>query len=418
MSQQRGYTTVMVLSLCAVLIAAQFSVLAAAPVAEPPGKKTFLKHRLTVSVIEEVGATGLEIALSSEPAKAIRFPTIRSSQPGFGTLSVGDRPDAVNLLLDSTTAEKGLYDLLYIDLNGDAQMTANERFQGRRDDTGCSFGPIRLDVSIAGTRVPQWFQFRYSDYEVERGRRVRNFTAINSGYYVGRVEFGKRTYLIALSDQNANGMFADLTATGGPAGDRLLIDLNGDGRFDVRPGSEESQTLGQNVLLDGAYWQVHVEKDGGAISVGELEQPLGELHAGVADFALLLRDKNGDMRVRGKDGMARVPVGDYHLARCQYAMVDPAGRRWVFTGSGDADIPIVITTEKPARLPLGPPLTPRVNVERIDDEKVAFLFTLTGAGGESYHDIYYNDQIKPATPKVRVHDLSGRQLAQMDFHFG
>jgi hypothetical protein len=69
-------------------------------------------------------------------------------------------------------------------------------------------------------------------------------------------------------------------------------------------------------------------------------------------------------------------------------------------------------------LNLGPPFTPKVEVTRIDKEKVALTLSMHGVGGEVYNEIHYNDNAKPPAPKVRVYDSSGKELVQLDFHYG
>jgi hypothetical protein len=274
-----------------------------------------------------------------------------------------------------------------------------------------------LNVHAGGETAPQWFVFRFVDYEIDAGKPVRNLSAVNAGYYMGHVQFGSQRRLIAIADNNGNGVYNDYTRTG-RMGDKLLIDFNGDGEFDIRAGSEETQPLGRYALVGDRYWQVDVAADGSAVTVAPLGKPLGTVRSNVSQFALLLRGDEGDMRVRGTGGSARVPAGKYTLVRCQFVMQDTAGRRWVFTGGGEDRVTVDVPANDSVELPLGPPLTPKIEVTRIDNAHVALTISLRGSGGESYNEIFYNDNVKPPAPKARLFDDAGLALGQLDFHYG
>jgi hypothetical protein len=383
------------------------------------GKEFPLKYRLSVTVAEEVGTSGQTLTILGDPPRLKSEPRYASPRPLYSVLSLGAGPEEFHLVLDSSERRDRGYDTLYVDADRDGRITVDEKVVGQPTDTGFIFGPVRLLVWDGARRTPQWFQFRFSDYEVEEGRTVRNFQAFNAGYYTGTVQFGDQKRRIALVDSNGNGVYNDYPKPGGPAGDRLLIDLNGDGQFDIGPLSEEAQPLGRYVLAGDRYWRLDVAPDGSAVTVAPLDLPLGTLRSEVSEFALLLRGREGDLRVRGTGGVARVPAGRYHLVRCQFVLDDKAGRRWSFTGGGgENDVPVDVPADSTTPLALGPPLTPKVTLTRIDAERVALNLAMKGAGGETYNEIYYADQIKPPVPKVRLFDLGGRELTQLDFHYG
>lgn len=387
--------------------------------AQPAAGTEFpLKYRLTLNIAEEVGAVGQPLTILGDPPKLKEEPRYNSPKPIYSTLLVGPNQDEHALVLDTSTNDGLEYDCLYLDANGDGRLTPDEKLASSQRDTGWTFGPAKVLVTLGNRRVPQWYVFKFVDYEIDAGKRVRNLIALNAGFYTGYVNFGNTRRLVAVVDNNGNGVYDDFTRSGGPIGDKLLIDLNGDGEFDIRPNSEESQALGRYVLVGDRYWQVHVAADGSAITLAPITKPLGTIRSEVSDFALLLRGDEGDIRVRGSGGVARLPAGKYTLVRCQFAINDSAGRRWVFSGSGENGITLDIPDDNPVHLTLGPPLTPKVEVTRIDKDKIALTLSLHGAGGESYNEIFYNDQAKPPVPKVRLHDSSGRELGQMDFHYG
>ncbi len=386
--------------------------------ARAENKREFpLKYRLSVNVSDEVATATQQLTLLADRVKLNSEPTYHSPKPIYSTMLVGAQQDELGIVLDTSSENGRDYDCLYVDGNGDGRLSADEKLKGIQRETAWTFGPTKMMVHSGTKKVPQWFLFQFADYEIDTDKTVRSLHALNSGYYTGTVHFGQQKRLIAVVDNNGNGLYNDLTKTG-KLGDRLLIDFNGDGEFDIRPTSEETQPLGRYVLVADQYWQVDVAADGSSVAVQPLAKALGTLQSDISEFALLLRDEEGDLRVRGSGGIAKVPTGDYTLVRCQFVLNDQAGRRWVFTGGGESRVTVKVPANESARLLLGPPLTPKIEVTRIDNEKIALTLSLHGAGGETYNEVYYNDNAKPPVPKARLFDSNGRELAQLDFHYG
>jgi hypothetical protein len=378
-----------------------------------------LKYRLTVSIAEEVGTAGQALTILSDRKPLKQEPTYVAAKPIYATLLLGADREEYMAVLDTSRPESREYDCLYLDANNDGRISPAEKTAGTPRDAGWAFGPLKLTVSSGGTKAPQWFLFYFVNYETEPGKRVRNLEVVNAGFYTGIVQFGSQRLRVALVDHNGNGLYNDYPRAGSWLGDRLLVDLDGNGEFDFRATSEETQPLGRYVLVGDRYWQVEVAADGGKIAVAPLDKPLGGLRCEAAgEFALLLRNAEGDLRVRGRGGVARLPAGTYALVRCQFVLRDSAGRRWVFTGAGEDKMTIEVPPNGPGKVTLGPPFVPKIEVTRIDKEKIALNLALRGQGNEIYNDIYYNDQIRPPAPKARLYDAGGREVAQLDFHYG
>jgi hypothetical protein len=377
-----------------------------------------LKYRLTASIEEEVGAAGQSLSLLAEPAKLRDQSRFNADKPIYSSVLIGANQEEHAVVLDRSNKDGSVYDALYVDTNGDGLLTPTEKYPGTEKDTAWTFGPVKFVVNDGSSHSPQWFWFRFVDYELDKNRQVRTLHAINAGYYLGRVTFGDIRRLVAVVDSNGNGIYNDFARPGGKPGDKLLIDADGDGEFDVRLTGEETQPLGRYLLVRDRYWQFEVAADGSKVSVSPLAKDVGTLRSPISEFALLLRSDDGDLRVRGAGGIARLPAGTYRLIRFQYALNDPAGRRWVFSGGGENRVNITVPPNETSALPIGLPLVPKVEVTRIDNERLALTLRMHGAANETYNEIFYNAGIKPPVPKVRLFDSAGKELTLLDFHYG
>ncbi|MBV9123843.1 MAG: hypothetical protein JO112_10840 [Planctomycetes bacterium] len=385
-----------------------------------------LKYRLTVNDAEEVGLGGQFLPLSDgkDPlagkVSLREEPHYKSPKPLYATFRLGTGKDPYTLVLDSSAGQDHGYDLLYLDANRDGRITPGEQLSPTPGARANSFGPIKLQVENGPDRSPQWFLFQLSEYQISEGKTSVQLALVNAGYYQGLVTFGDRKLLLAVADTDGNGLYNDLLGTPSRGGDRLLIDRNGDGKLDGGYQSEEAQPLGRYVLVDDRYWQLDVAPDGSSVAVQPLDKPLGTLRADVPDPTLILRSDEGALRVRVRDGTVRVPAGKYRLVTGNYRLSDRTGQQWFFTTyCRDNTGPLVeVPPEGEARLPMGPPWIPRVEVVTAAGSDLTLGLTLRGAGGEVYNGVQKVNGEWPPVPRVRILGPDGGELAVLDFHYG
>ena len=393
--------------------------LLAQPLEAGERKEFPLKYRLTAQVAEELGAGGQELTLTARRPPLKQEPAYRSPHPLYAHVKVGINEEQIPLALDQSQGGERGYDTLYVDAGRNGRLTSREKYAGVSRAGGTVFGPVKLLVDGGGERSPQWFWFQLAEFESAEGKWVRTLRAVNAGYYRGLVAFGDQKRLLAVVDADGNGLFNDTMTRANQGGDRLLIDWNGDGRFDVGHQSEEAQPLGRYLLVGERYWHLDVAPDGSSVTVEPLDKPLGLLEADVSDFSIFLNGEEGVVRVRGRGGRARVPAGKYRLVQCSFRLQDRAGRCWAFAARYGADEFVEVRAGGAAHLRLGPPLVPAVEVGPLLKGKVNFTLGLRGAGGEVYTEVRFDANERPAAPRARVLDAAtGRELALLDFHYG
>jgi len=377
-----------------------------------------LKYRLSVHITEETGPGGQRLPLSTRLTSLKQEPKYDSPEPLYATLKLGVNYEAFPLVLDCSSGGTRGYDILFLDANRDGRLGPEKKLTGEARTSGTVFGPVKLLVDCGAERSPQWFLFQLVEFEADDGKFTRELMAINAGYYQGVVTFGREKRLVAFVDADGNGLYNNVLKGPGQVGDRLLIDQNGDGKLDPDSQGEETQPLGRYVLVGDRFWQMDVAPDGSSVTVAPLDKPLGTIRANVTHYALLLRGNQGVLRLRSRDGTARLPAGKYQLLQCVYRLTDPAGRSWGFSASAQEGVSVVVVAGKEVRLPFGPPFVAKVDFAPPEKGRLTLNLTLSGAGGESYSFAFVGDREKPPFPKAHILDANGLELALLDFHFG
>jgi hypothetical protein len=380
-------------------------------------KEFLLKYRLSLQITQEVGAGGQILTLTTQKPALKAEPPYQSREPLYAVLELGVKKEPFTLVVDSSGPGRG-YDTLYLDVDRTGRISAANKMARTAGTTGKVFGPAKISVDCGTERSPQSFLFHLREYKSAEGEIVRDLMAVNAGYYQGMVSFGDQKRLVAVVDADGNGLYNDYSTKADGGGDRLLIDLNGDGKFDPRANGDEAQPLGRYVLVGDHYWRIDVAADGSALTVEPLDKPLGVIRATIADYTLLLEGKDGVFRVRGKAGTVRVPAGAYHMSQCVWRVYDKSRRFWEFSGQGPAGASLEVPAAGELKLPLGPPLSPTIAVSPPEAGRITLLLSLLGAGGESYRLVRLNNTENPPIPRARIVDSGGHELAVVVFHYG
>ncbi len=99
----------------------------------------------------------------------------------------------------------GMYDIFYIDSNGNGRLDDEEpKRQYRMDQTSSYFGPVKVIFQIDDGPVSYHLNFRYYGYNDEK--RLYVYTA---GWYQGEVTINGEKKQCVLFDYNTNGTFND-----------------------------------------------------------------------------------------------------------------------------------------------------------------------------------------------------------------
>lgn len=378
-----------------------------------------LRYRMTNNVFQEVGdLPGQSLIPLKQPGEElISEPSYASGQPLYLKATLGRGLDSqYTLVLDRSKGSTGDYDLLYVDRDNDEDLNEEKPLLGYRREGAFWFGPIPL--LLVGKNGPYIYHFFciYRIYHSQGGSR-RSIGLYSAGYYLGRANIGGARHSLAVVDADGNGVFNDLsTALGG--GDRVLIDLNDDGLFEVdSEDSEEVYSLSAFLPVRDRYYALTLPPEGGALTLAEPTLVFGTLRTGLANFALKMGSDQGFFTFRSPKPELHIPIGIYQLQACTIEVKDAAGDVWKcfgrFPNKKEALLPI--RKKEVTVLKLGPPLKVWA-VPQVREEQVEFSLKVTGGAGEEYGEFFKNGR-RVSPPRLHIADPAGQAIGIYNFAY-
>lgn len=372
-----------------------------------------LLYRTTSSLEQEVGSVNGQYLQASGKPKALRAePRYGSNNPRYFVWSVqgGKRV----LVLDESKGPGKGYDRLFVDQDGDGVLAEGEQVRGWRRQGSLTFGPVK--VSLQTENGPRTYHFLARCYTYDRS--YQNLRVEGACYYLGRIRLGDQSHKVALVDNNANGVFNDLSTMPWD-GDRLLLDLYGDGKFTVNTEeSPETFPLAKLLQVGDRYLALEAAPDGSRLATAVPDLKFGQVQSAAGAFQVWLSSKDGVLRVRAENGQAKVPAGEYRLVMTLLAQTDEKGRKWELTSysRGEPGPPVKVTESGITELKLGAPLQARAEAY-VQGREVSFSLQLTDAAGLPLSNLTVDGQ-RPAAPKLRIHSAAGKEIGCYDFHYG
>ncbi len=175
------------------------------------------------------------LKLSAEKPAGIHSEPPYAYKPLYGTISLGNaKENKIYVVLDSDG--KTTHPKLYVDGSGKGDLTGasavtlatvtNTAGKTMPGLTGTSAVTAHYAIVGRGGSIPATLVFTVRGLNVSYNRDYSR---------IGKITIGSHSYKVALVDEAVNGRFDDYKhATGEPVKVSILIDKNGDGRFDPK----------------------------------------------------------------------------------------------------------------------------------------------------------------------------------------
>ena len=228
---------------------------------------------------------------------------------------------------------------LYVDADRNLRIDDRDRVSSAPADEnsrGARIWRLPLDVALVENETVRTIRRAVVFRLGASGQTLGYATA---GYLEGTVALGteqRRVVAARRLDGDGNGFLADTQ-------DRLLLDLNGDGRFD--PGSE--QFLFTTVLnLAGSRYIVRSDQLGSRLAIDPLEgtgtlrlelsrkNPAAASNGKVVEMRATAISRDGSVFAMSGTEPVTVPVGEYRLANLTFSLDDAkTGQLWSFVFS-------------------------------------------------------------------------------------
>ncbi len=232
----------------------------------------------------------------------------------------------------------------------------------------------------------------------------------NSSYYQGQADFSGVLRKICILDLDSNGLYNNYQRGKLFQGDRLLIDVDGDGKFLGRKGTgNESFPYGRYAKVSGDWYEVVIAPDGTRASVTRAQPAVGTVKVAPPVTQGVLVSDQQRQDIEFTDQLCEVLAGEYELAELQMEVAGLAMR----ADFGDAPPRVVVPRDGSVQLPYGPPL--KVEPVRIlNDARLHVELVVTGKQQERYQ-VQTRRRVE-GMPGLAVLDLDGQIVAAPNMH--
>jgi hypothetical protein len=396
----------------------------------PPGTPVVsqLEYRHDADMMKDmnVGSSYNELSRRA-PEKLIAEPVYVSRKPLYGHAKLGNGKDRkYTFVIDESHGTRSGYDTLYIDTNNNQDLTDDPKLVGTftpENPFSAEFSTVELKVECDGKTDA--YHVKPHVYSSNRA----SVSLASAGYCEGEVTLDGKAYKVAVFDDLMNGCFDDVytsppeygrSGSISGVGDTMMIDLNGDGKFDKKVGyTPEVFHLGKYLPWGGRCYEVNVSADGRNLSLAESTAPSGYIKTQCASYSAELLGEDGAVKLQGEANV-KVPAGKYRLATCTAEAKDKEGNTWRLTGAGSWKHPeINVEAGKVTPLTFGPPLVAKITYSRTSPSEVGFNLQLTGVRNEEYSAgaIARNGEQLPP-PRFEVRDSKGDMVTSGSFQYG
>jgi len=388
-----------------------------------------------------------------EAPAGFKLPRLVSPVPIFAFVQLGDGKRL--LVLDKPSAEHPFYDRLYLDLNGNLDLTddrpvigvshaGREQYNRTRRTWYfySTFTPPAVQVISKGRSHAHAFRFTAyfssrpgahgpddppADREIADGLRLNLMT---DGAYTGRFELDGQTYHVIFGDNDANGCFGDPANPNDSSRrryDRLY--LSSSEKVTYYDGFE----VGNLLSLQGRLYGVTACTAEKRLRLVPRNTGLGCLHLPMDTERLTLVSEDNVHRVMAyRPGRSiRVPPGRYRVGAYQARRDDDGGNAWSLRATGAPGGPVAeVKADGEATLAFGEPFVPTVRMRKLPDGKTSLALEVRGAAGERLAGLGCSGRApsrierstkKPAFPKEATYKIlapDGAVAASGVFKYG
>ena len=306
---------------------------------------------------------------TNKPAD-VNLPKFKTSQQFF---AVWPTPMVKNIWLWialDRSSEQGKWDRLYIDSNGNGHLDDEDAVTAYRTDGNYTyFGPVKVVFEGEDGPISYHLNFRFYDYN-EQNRRLYIYSG---GWYEGEVTVAGEKKYCMLIDYNVNGTFNDKSLQAGES-DRIRIG---------KKGSEDTRFAGNYIEVDNVLYRTEIARDGAFVKLSSADDvKFGNIRVSAAITEFAAGSENGLFTREVKEGVARLPVGEYRIDHWEIDRKDEKGKSWTMRGSSFGERGnFAITEEAETALEIGEPVTANLQVS-LNGTNYEFSKSVRGSLGE------------------------------------
>jgi hypothetical protein len=303
------------------------------------------------------------------------------------------------------THKNGSYDSLYIDSNGDGNLSDETAVSAYRTTQNYTyFGPVKVVFQTEDGPVTYHLNIRfYGSADSSR----KTLYASSGGWYEGDVTVDDARKHCVLFDNNANGTFNDKSLEPGKS-DRIRIG---------QESSQDTRFVGNYIEVDGKYYKPEIARDGAFIKLSEADDiKFGKVRLPESVMELSAGGQNGLFNVKLENGTGSLPVGKYRISEWAVERKDDKGTLWKLQGeqSGrQGDLEIVEDEE--TELTVGEPIVSSLS-STLREGTHYFSQSLRGRDNERV--TLTRNGARPQAPKLNIKNEDSTYDRTYSFSYG
>jgi len=329
-------------------------------------QEQWLGYRSARSAYEHIGSTsGQKPCPQDKAPEGVALPAFNDKEPLFALWKVdigkltgpAARDGGLWLALDRS-GKGGLYDLLYLDTNGNGSL-ADEKpirdehagFEWQEMIFFANFDAVRLALPGDDGTITYHAGFHY---QREKTGPHKIYVSANC-WYEGVITIAGRRMLCSLIDCNANWRFGERSADRDRSDGYILRP------FDPREGPQELvnaawSPVGQYVLVDGKYYSMETAPDGATVKFTPAKVPTGTIRPGEGVTSLKVGGPAGTFEIDVRNGVVVVPEDEYVVLSYSITRKDAKGNTWcVREANPFKDKPLTVRAGSETKIEVGEP---------------------------------------------------------------
>ncbi len=308
-----------------------------------------------------------------------KLPTIVSELPVYGLLELYGTKRLI--LLDKKEAADAFPSILYVDKNGNGDLTDDIRLEGRfsGDETYgfAQYGELAFTLEEDGVSVPYAMlasaqcQGNFDSGEALTRDELESFLSIQFTVrcaYHGKFRIDGQSYVVWLGDANGNGRFDErVSMSNAQLSDQTRLFCQGDQIYvSATPKADyyDGQPLSDLLVIGDRVFDVAVDIPGGKMTLTPTELPLVHVKLATEAERLTLYSEQDNRSIAmfqpGKRTM--VPAGDYQVLGYQILRNDEQGDLWRVVASATTAASAITVAGRATTIEFGEPFVPTVAV--------------------------------------------------------
>jgi hypothetical protein len=302
------------------------------------------------------------------------------------------------------STEHGLHDRLYIDSNGNGDLSDESPCQPyRRDSYRSYFGPVK--VIFESEDGPITYHLSVEFYS---NRNTQRCYIRPAGWYEGPIVVEGAKKHCVLIDYNVNGAFNDKSSSSSKC-DRIRI-----GKEDER----DTRFVGNFIELDNKLYRTEIAPDGAFVVLSKADDvPYGTVRLAENITTFRAGGENGLFVREPEGGMVKLPLGKYRIDQWNINKSDDRGTKWFLIGSyfpGETGL-FTVSDDQDVQLEIGEPVYSTVSFRK-SGSNYSFSQSLSGRKGERIE--LTRSGSRPRPPKLRIRNKDGTYDRTMSFEYG